>query len=92
MNFEWSTACEAAFMRLKQYLTLSPLLSKPLPSEHLFIYLSVSPNSLSAVLVREDDDKQHSVYYVSISMLNSEKRYPQLEKLAFTLGYGFKEA
>lgn len=49
------------------------------------IYLSVSSNSLSAVLVWEVDGKQHPVYYVCRFLLNAESRYPQLEKLALVL-------
>lgn len=40
---------------------------------------------MSAVLVREEEGQQHPVYYVSRSLLDAEKRYPQLEKLALSL-------
>lgn len=84
-QFEWTSECESALADLKLYLKLAPLLSKPKPGEPLIIYLSVSTNSLSEVLVREEKGHQHSVYYLNRSMLDIEHRYPQLKKLALAL-------
>ncbi|KAL5563279.1 hypothetical protein UlMin_033026 [Ulmus minor] len=84
-DFEWTPACEQALQDLKRYLTSPPLLSKPKDGEQLYIYLAVSEGAVSAVLVREEDGKQFSVYYVSKSLLDAETRYTQLEKLAFAL-------
>lgn len=84
-QFEWTAECETALTDMKSYLSSAPLLSKPTPGEHLLLYLSVSSNSLSAVLVREELGHQHPVYYASRSMLDAETRYPQLEKLVLSL-------
>ncbi|KAK0573370.1 hypothetical protein LWI29_007156 [Acer saccharum] len=70
---------------LKTYLKSSPLLSKPKDNETLFIYLAVSDTAVSAVLVREEDNNQHPVYYVSKTLLDAETRYSRLEKLALAL-------
>lgn len=51
---------------------------------YLFIFF-VSTNSLSAVLVRLEDGGQYSVSYVSRSLVNAKKGYPQFEKLALAL-------
>ncbi|KAL5561188.1 hypothetical protein UlMin_030935 [Ulmus minor] len=84
-DFEWTQACEQALQDLKRYLTSPPLLSKPKDGEQLYIYLVVSKGAVSAVLVREEEGKQFTVYYVSKSMLDAETRYTQLEKLALAL-------
>nr|XP_043611674.1 uncharacterized protein LOC122583320 [Erigeron canadensis] len=53
--------------------------------EILFLYLSISSEAVSAVLVKEHEGKQHPVYYVSKSSLNVETRYSHLEKLILAL-------
>ena len=68
-DFAWTPTYEQALQDLKKYLSSPPLISKLKDGEQLFIYLAVSE---SAVLVREEDDKQFSVYYVSKSLLDTE--------------------
>ncbi|KAK3000630.1 hypothetical protein RJ639_020343 [Escallonia herrerae] len=69
----------------KEYLASPPLLSKPVMGEDLFLYLAVAESAVSAVLVREQDGQQLPVYYVSKVLQGAEQRYPNAEKLAFTL-------
>ena len=40
---------------------------------------------MSTALIREEDNKQFPVYYVSKSLLDTETHYTQLEKLALAL-------
>jgi hypothetical protein len=83
--FEWSDECEEAFSRLKQYLSTTPLLSRTIQGEVLYLYLAVSPTAISATLVREEEGVQKPVYFVSRALHGAEERYPQIEKLAFAL-------
>ncbi|KAJ9544284.1 hypothetical protein OSB04_023991 [Centaurea solstitialis] len=46
---------EKALQELKQYMTSPPLLTKPVEGESLQLYLAVSKNATSAVLVQEED-------------------------------------
>ena len=62
-----------------------PLLSKPHDNEILQLYLAVSSNAVSAVLVREEDKHQHPIYYVSKSLLDAETRYTSMENLLLAL-------
>jgi len=84
-QFEWTEECQQALKNLKAYLSNPPLLAKPKAGERLLIYLAVSEVAVSAVLVREDQGKQSSIYYVSKSLLDTETRYPQFEKIALAL-------
>lgn len=72
-------------MRLKEYLSQPPLLSKPWSGEDLYLYLVVSNAAVSAVLFRKEEGVQLPVYYVSRSMVPAETRYPNMEKLALAL-------
>jgi hypothetical protein len=83
--FEWLDECEKAFSQLKKYLTSSPLLSKTIPGEVLYLYLAVSPIAISAALIQEDMGVQKPVHFVSKTLHGAKERYPQIEKLAFAL-------
>ncbi|KAI3465522.1 hypothetical protein Pfo_022185 [Paulownia fortunei] len=52
-NFEWTEECQHAFDDLKKYLVSPSLLTKPEVGETLFLYLAVTTEAISAVLVRE---------------------------------------
>jgi ribonuclease HI len=70
---------------LKEYLTSSPLLSRTIPREVLFLYLAVSPIVVSAALIREEGGVQKPVYFISKALRGAKERYLQMEKLAFAL-------
>ncbi|KAL2250206.1 UNVERIFIED_CONTAM: Retrovirus-related Pol polyprotein from transposon [Sesamum indicum] len=84
-NFEWDEECERALQELKNYLTTPPLLGNPKDGEVLFLYLSVSGNAVSSILVREDGGQQNLIYYVSKMLQGAELRYTEMEKLALAL-------
>ena len=83
--FQWDTKCEEAFSALKTYLSSPPILVSPVEGELLTLYLAVSDFSTSAVLVRDKERFQHSVYYCSRALRGAEKRYPRMEKLILAL-------
>ncbi|KAF5796121.1 putative nucleotidyltransferase, Ribonuclease H [Helianthus annuus] len=55
-KFEWGEKHEAALQDLKQYLSTAPLLMKPEDGEPLSLYLAVSGNAVSAVLVKDHEE------------------------------------
>ncbi|XP_075088411.1 uncharacterized protein LOC142170408 [Nicotiana tabacum] len=56
-QFKWSEECQQAPKNLKAYLSNPSLLAKPKDGERLLIYLVVSEVAVSAILVREDQDR-----------------------------------
>ena len=83
--FQWDTKCEEAFSTLKTYLSSPPILVSLIEGELLTLYLAVSDFSTSAVLVRDKERVQHSVYYCSRALRGAEERYPRMEKLILAL-------
>ena len=61
------------------------LLSKPVESKPLFLYLAVSEYAISEALIREEEKVQWPVYYISKRLIDVETRYPETEKLALGL-------
>ncbi|XP_022858883.1 uncharacterized protein LOC111379689 [Olea europaea var. sylvestris] len=83
--------CEAALQGLKEHLGVAPLLFKPKEGKALILYLDVSTEVVSSVLIRKEDGTQLPVYYVSKALSLAESRYSDMEKLAFSLITGSKK-
>ncbi|XP_020206374.1 uncharacterized protein LOC109791485 [Cajanus cajan] len=83
-KFEWSVGCEEAFQDLKQRLGCPPILSKPDPRADMVVYLCMSNEAISVVLVQEKD-VQRPVYFISRMLQEAETRYQLLEKVALGL-------
>ena len=73
--FTWTDECEVAFQELKRCLSNPPLLSPSKEGENLNLYLAVSATAMSAALIREEDRKQLSVYYVSQAFQGAKVKY-----------------
>ena len=84
-KFEWTDRCEHVFQALKEYLGRSPLLSKPIEGEKLYLYLTISKEAMNTTLIREEEKVRWPIYYMSKRLLDAKTQYPELEKLALTL-------
>lgn len=45
----------------------------------------VSGSAVCSALVKEEDEKQHSMYYTSKALIRMETRYTQIENMALAL-------
>jgi len=79
--FRWTKKHEAALKCLKDYISSTPALMKLIKGESLILYLAISGNAVSTVLVKVHEGQQHPVYYINISLLDAEAKYFHLEKL-----------
>ncbi|GKV02675.1 hypothetical protein SLEP1_g15073 [Rubroshorea leprosula] len=84
-NFQWTDECQQAFDELKQYLASAPLLSKPVDGECLYLYLGLTEEAVSSVLLREENKNQKPICYVSKVLQGAEQNYPLAKKAAFAL-------
>lgn len=53
--------------------------------EDLFIYLVASDQTVSTVLIKEEDGIQRQIFYVSQVPKGAEIKYPNIEKVALAL-------
>ena len=90
-KFEWNNDCQITFEEIKKFLTSPSLLSRTVPNEPLYLYLSVGFESIASVLVREEGSQQHLVYYVSKILRGVKIRYPKLDKLAMIVVHTSKK-
>ncbi|CAJ2637852.1 unnamed protein product [Trifolium pratense] len=83
--FEWTKECEDALQHLKRALSEPPVLTRPNEGETLYLYLAVASEAISAVLIRETEQGQKPVYFVSKALQGPELRYLQIEKTALAV-------
>ena len=62
----------------------SPLLSKPVTGDTLFLYLAISESVVNEALIWEGG-VQKPVYYVNKSLLDAETRYQRMEMMVLAL-------
>ncbi|KAK9050039.1 hypothetical protein SSX86_030992 [Deinandra increscens subsp. villosa] len=84
-HFEWTLEANKAFEDLKMDLITLPTLTAPKLGEKLVMYLAVTENAVSAVLMVEREEKQIPIYYVSKMLKDYETRYPIVEKVVLAL-------
>ncbi|KAL0448218.1 UNVERIFIED_CONTAM: hypothetical protein Slati_1949700 [Sesamum latifolium] len=76
---------KSAEKSLPFFKTEAPSASKAFTRGTLYLYLSVAPQAVSSILVREEDGKQLPIYYVSKVLNGAEGRYTPIEKMALAL-------
>jgi len=84
-NFEWTSACEEAFLKIKEFLSSPPVLHRPSSGAALSLYLSVSDNAMSSVLTEDSEEGERPVYFVSKVFKGAELRYQKIERLALAI-------
>lgn len=55
-GFQWTEECKEAFQDLKRYMRSPPILSNPKLGEDLYMYLAVSNQAVSVVLLKTRDE------------------------------------
>ena len=72
----WDEEANEAFQALKTYLAHLPKIVGPLSGETLLLYLAVSEQIISAILVVERANEQIPIYYVIHALAGAEINYP----------------
>ncbi|KAI5337159.1 hypothetical protein L3X38_016428 [Prunus dulcis] len=77
----WTAECDKAFQDLKNYMSKAPLLSKPLPGEILYLYLSVPSTAVSSILIRKPEKAELPIFYAhGIKVLTNQPFQQVLQK------------
>jgi hypothetical protein len=84
-EFRWGAEQQRAFEEIKEYLSKPPVLVPPQQDRLFYVYLSVGDTSIALVVIQVHDNKERVVFYLSRRMLDTETRYPDIEKLCLCL-------
>ena len=81
--FCWDEIAQKSFEALKKLLVNTPLLRPPNYHCDFSLYLATTFNTITMVLVQDDDDgNEHVIYYLYRNLLDLETHYAHVEKLA----------
>ncbi|XP_068486868.1 uncharacterized protein [Phaseolus vulgaris] len=84
-HFTWTDECEAAFLKLKEYLATPLVLCKPRAGVPFRLYFTVTEWAISSVLVQEQEQVQRPIYSMSKALQGLKSRYQSLEKAALAV-------
>nr|GEX40263.1 protein NYNRIN-like [Tanacetum cinerariifolium] len=82
-EYRWTKEAEEAFQQMKKLIIDLSSLTLPWPKETL--YVTVSAEAVSAVLLTDKKGRQCPVQYVSRTLNEAERNYAPMEKLAVSL-------
>ena len=86
-KFIWTPQADAAFHKLKKMLSTAPILTSPLDKEPMLLYIAVTNQVVSVVVVVEREENgatvQRPVYYLSEVLSNSKQNYSHYQKMTY---------
>ncbi|XP_070021771.1 uncharacterized protein [Nicotiana sylvestris] len=79
---KWTDECQKAFDRVKEYLSMPPVLVPLEPGRPLLLYLVVLDGEFGCILGQHDETgrKEQAIYYLSKKFTSYEARYSLLER------------
>jgi hypothetical protein len=89
--FSWIIEAQEELDKLKATLAHAPILTPPQNGEPLYLYIAATTQVVSAVIVVERTEEGHTlpvqrpVYYISEVSSETKARYPQIQKLLYTI-------
>lgn len=84
-TFKWSTACEHAFITLKQSIASDITLTPFDPNLPVVLTCDASPVGIAGVLNHSIDGKEKPIAFASRSLTAAEKNYSQLDREALAI-------
>jgi ribonuclease HI len=90
-RLSWTIEAQEALDKLKATLARAPILTPPQDGEPLYLYVAATTQVVSAVIVVERTEEGHAlpvqrpVYYISEVLSETKARYPQIQKLLYTM-------
>ena len=90
-RFEWMPEALEALDMVKRLLMKAPILVPLIDREPLLLYIVATTQVVSATLVVEREEEghalkvQHLMYFISEVLSESKTRYPQIQKLLYTV-------
>jgi len=90
-RFVCTRECEEAFLKLKEYLANPPVLCKLQLGTPLCLYFIVTKQTISSVLVQEQDQVQKPIYFVSKVLQGPEVRCQAIEKATLVVVFSTRK-
>lgn len=79
-SIQWTTAAEESFVKIKQLLVSTPILSQPDFTQRFYIASDASNTGLGGVLYQIINDEERVIAYASRSLSRAERNYSVVER------------
>ena len=86
----WTPECEESFLKLRSWLTSSPILMAPDYSLPFIVQTDASDIGLGVVLSQVVDGSEHPVCFLSRKLLPRERNYSTIEKECLAIVWGIQ--
>ena len=84
-EFTWGAEQQESFEKIKNYLSLPPVLKAPRRGVPFGLYVAAEDKTVGAVLTQETKRKEYIITYLSQRLIDAETRYTFIEKLCLSL-------
>lgn len=85
-KWDWTTACEEAFVTLRDALITKPVLRIADPNKRYVLHTDASDYALGAILMQEDESGfLHPLAYASVTLNAAEQKYTVTEREAMAI-------
>ena len=86
VKWEWSDACEKAFITLRDAITKYPVLRAPDPNKNFILHTDASDVALGGILMQyDDDDNLHPIAYASKTLNDAQRNYSVSDREALAI-------
>lgn len=82
VQFEWTSKCEKSFTQMKHTFLKPLFLLRPIIGETLLLYLEVSIDALSVLLLIEVSTNHNSIYFISKALTDSCTHCQKIDKIS----------
>ena len=90
-KFDWTEACEQAFIALKHALTSAPILAFPDFKEPFHLFTDASNEGIGATLGQIQNGHEVAIAYAGRDLNNAERNYSTTEREALGLIFGIRK-
>lgn len=84
-QFEWTSEYQQSFTFMKVALSTPLVLTRPFIEEFLFLYLAISEEEVSVVLIRKPNNQHRMIYFISNALAGPKTRYQKIDKATLAL-------
>ena len=90
-KWEWTDACEKAFITIRDALTQYPVLRAPNPNKDYILETDASDEALSATILQYDENNDlHPIAYASKTLNDAQRNYTVTDREALAIVWGLE--
>lgn len=91
VKFEWTNACNDVFVKCKEAIIRSPILSFFDPMKPMTLVCDAGPYGVGAILNVIENGEERAIYMESASLSTAERNYSQLDRETLAIVFGVKK-